>query len=184
MGNPLGEGARRPPHTDGGEEWPPKNTLPEGWVELPYDDEGEFPARSDGANPWDPFNPKIGAHGRVITLDHVKKLLRVCCGGIVWEVDWDDICQPLPPDKPTPEPPSGCDANTHFTTKVYEVLQKHTYQRETECVVQITCVKKYKLTEQLYVCNRAFVHNTWAALDNPKTQELYAVRTTIFTCPC
>lgn len=179
----LADGAllqpQRPVQRDGEGPWPPEGEdLPEGWEELELDDEDGKPDKAE----WDPFNPEIPESGKVIIVDREGCTLSVMCGGVVYEIPWSDLC-PGPPTASVDAPSGRCrDRGEERMQVTVELVEKHIYFRQKNCMTQFTCVSKYKITRQLWRCSGVTVPR-WERKGKPTVEEKTVRRTSLFSCP-
>jgi len=186
---PIGDGAasskdpRRPLQTDGRGPWPPADQpLPEGWEELPLDDQGrpQQPA-------WDPWSPEIPPSGKVLTYDAGSGLFRIECGGVRYELRWSDL-EPKPPQSlpPPPTEPSR-DAESVWLTIRPRLLSRRFFFRQAHCKTQITCVAEYEVRHELYQPRTIDVEGRvieWITdRHNTGMYRTTRRRTSDFTCP-
>jgi len=169
-----------PTQTDEDEDWSPKGD-PD-WHEIDvYGNNGKTRNRPNKME-WDPLKPKT--NGMIITHQDSTNLFRVMCGGMTYEINWDNCWPPLPVPVDKKSLPTGsCEPYKAKQTVVTGVsdVKYNIYYNQGKCSLQINCVMNYTVTKIDFSCtgDPQYWHKGIAYKQNvSKTRANY------FTCPC
>jgi hypothetical protein len=146
------------------------------WQELPL---SQTPPYWPQLPEWDDLNPRID--GMVVTFA-AGDLLKVMCGGLVYEINWANLWPPTPVADPAP---GACDPRRDTTMRyIHRIvdIEWRAHVRQTPCVLQINCVLAYTIVEKTMKCNRAL--KRWRQQGNDHTYTRFRTRANFFTCPC
>jgi hypothetical protein len=171
--------AKKPDQTDENEFFTPGGD--EDWKQIDvYGNNGATRNRPNTFD-WDPLKPKVHG-GMVITFKESTNILKVMCGGIKYEINWDNMW----PELPTAEKPGGaCDPEKDKPYTAIIKVSKVEYQiyvRQTACVLQINCSISYTLTTKKGRCDHSL--KKWVFEGKEESTEVGKTRANIFTCPC
>jgi hypothetical protein len=165
---------------------PKQNDQDVGWA-APKDDPSWKPIELYGKPPtrpnvqgWYELNPET--NGITVTYGESDNLLKVMCGGIAYEINWDNLWPTLP--VPTP-PPVACDPRKDrkmtYLHAIKDVKYK-AYVRRTKCLLQVNCVIEYWTVTRTLRCDKSLKKWKQDGADDP--DGLYKTRANFFTCPC
>ena len=166
---------------------PSQNDQDVGWV-PPKDDPAwkkielyGKPPKMPSVPDWDELNPKVD--GMTIVFVPADNLLKVLCGGLVYEINVDNLYPPIPePEKPPADPcDPRKDGERKYRAEVKDI--KYTaYFRQTKCLLQINCVVEYWIVYKTVRCDTSL--KKWRPKGQPDPDGFYKTRASYFTCPC
>jgi hypothetical protein len=158
------------------ENWSPSGDPDWSKIDL-YGNKGKTRNRPNKKE-WDPLKPKT--NGMTITHQDSTNQFCVMCGGITYEINWDDMWPPLPSVE---KPPTGECVWKDVRNIIVGVsnVKYNCYMMQTKCLLQINCVLTYTLKKRDYTCSGdpQYWHQGIAY-----TQDISKTRASFFTCPC
>jgi len=168
----MPDDAKKPSQTDLYHPWKPKKGDKSKKVEVggsgqPKDDD------------WDPESPDT-SHGMVIIYDKDTNHFKLSCGGINFDLNWDDMFPPIPTkDNFTPKCDPEVDKDKTFTD--YQDDTREVYIIQNDCSLLVYCVVKYMVVDTTYHCDKSL--GKWVKPHETK-YESGRTRLNVFTCPC
>lgn len=169
----MPDDAKKPSQTDLFHPWKPKQG----------DKSKKITMGGKGApleNDWDPEGPDT-SQSMVVIYDENTNHYKVSCGGVNFDINWDDMFPPPPPKDAfdvncDPEK----DTDHTFITDIKDV-SREVYIIQNACTLLVYCVIKYIEVLTTFHCDKDL--KKWK---KPKvlTSESGRTRLNVFTCPC
>ena len=172
----MGNNTQQPKQINEDENWSPMGNP--GWSEIGLYGNKGVPRNRPNVKDWDPLNPKT--NGMTITHQDSTNQFCVMCGGITYELNWDDMWPPVPSVQKAPTGECVYKDKREIIESVTNVKYK-AYLRQTDCLLQINCVLTYTLKMRDYTCSG---DGPYWHKGNPKPVDVSKTRASYFTCKC
>ena len=169
----MPDDAKKPSQTDLFHPWKPKKGDKSKKINLG----GNGNPRNDD---WDPESPDT-SQGMVVIYDENTNHYKVSCGGVNFDLNWDDMFPQIPKKddweiKCDPEK----DTDKTFLTDVKDETRE-VYIVQNTCSLLVYCVVKYVEVLTTYHCDRSL--KKWGK-PHETQHESGRTRLNVFTCPC
>jgi len=173
----MSDDTKKPTQNDVDKGWKPAPGEEAKWKEIVL---SGTPKKKPGVEGWDELDPAID--GMVVMYEWATGLLKVACGGIKYEINFENCWPPLPAAEPAP---GACDprkdTERSYIAEVKDV-KYWAYFRQTKCVLQINCAFEYWIVTKTVRCDKSL--RKWRPKGQAKESGLYKTRASYFTCPC
>ena len=178
----MPDDVKKPSQTDSDRGWGPGDS-PD-WHEIELYGNNGVPRNRPNIMEWDELDPKT--NGITITHQDSTNLLKVMCGGLVYEINFDNLYPPLPAAQKAPAgacvPPRKGQLEQSYIAEVKDVEYAAWY-RQTKCLFQINCRLSYTLVKKTMRCDHSL--KKWVAKPGKaETQDVVKTRANFFTCAC
>jgi len=168
----MPDDAKKPSQTDLFHPWKPKKGDKSKKIEVG----GSGQPKNDD---WDPDSPDTST-GMIVIYDENTNHFKVSCGGVNFDINWDDMFPALPPSDAfdihcNPE----IDKDKTFTS--YEDETREVYIIQNACSLLVYCSIKYIEVSKTYHCDRSL--KKWVKPHETR-REGGLGKLNVFTCPC